>query len=134
VRHTLYIADVFRSAPFGGNQLAVLPDAVGISADGMQKIAREFMAASSTLAMCALGVEEDPATGSACAALVGAMVSKPDFDGMAYRLSIRQGVSIGRRSEIEAKARKTGSVGTSVSVRGSTASGEIDVPRAALVS
>ena len=31
--------------------------------------------------MCApaLGVEEDPATGSACAALVAAMASKPDF-------------------------------------------------------
>jgi len=28
--------------PFGGNQLAVLPDAAGISTEGMQKIAREF--------------------------------------------------------------------------------------------
>ena len=56
--------------------------------------------------MCApaLGVEEDPATGSACAALVGAMASKHDFGGTAYRLSIQQGVSMGRRSEIEAEA------------------------------
>ena len=54
----------------------------------------------------ALGVEEDPATGSACAALVGAMASKPDFGGTAYRLSIQQGVSLGRRSDIEAEARK----------------------------
>jgi trans-2,3-dihydro-3-hydroxyanthranilate isomerase len=46
----------------------------------------------------ALGVEEDPATGAACAALVGAMASKPEFGGMAYRLSIQQGVSMGRRS------------------------------------
>src|SRR5207302_1058254 len=58
----------------------------------------------------ALGVEEDSATGSACAALVGAMASKPDFGGTAYRLSIQQGVSMGRRSEIEAEARKSGSV------------------------
>jgi predicted PhzF superfamily epimerase YddE/YHI9 len=43
----------------------------------------------------ALGVEEDPATGSACAALVGAMASKPEFGGTAYRLSIQQGVSMG---------------------------------------
>jgi trans-2,3-dihydro-3-hydroxyanthranilate isomerase len=89
--------------------------------------------------MCApaLGVEEDPATGSACAALVGAMASKPDFGGMAYRLSIQQGVSMGRRSEIEAEARKSGSVVTSVSVAGATAyiaSGEIEVPPSALVS
>ena len=85
----------------------------------------------------ALGVEEDPATGSACAALVGAMASKPDFGGTAYRLSIQQGVSMGLRSEIEAEARKSGNVVTSVSVGGAAAyiaSGEIDVPRSALVS
>jgi trans-2,3-dihydro-3-hydroxyanthranilate isomerase len=89
--------------------------------------------------MCApaLGVEEDPATGSACAALVGAMASKPDFGGTAYRLSIQQGVSMGRRSEIEAEARKSAGVVTSVSVGGATAyiaSGEIEVPASALVS
>ena len=89
--------------------------------------------------MCApaLGVEEDPATGSACAALVGAMASKPEFGGMAFRLSIQQGVSMGRRSEIEARARKSGSIVASVSVGGATAyvaSGEIEVPPSALVS
>jgi trans-2,3-dihydro-3-hydroxyanthranilate isomerase len=85
----------------------------------------------------ALGVEEDPATGSACAALVGAMASKPDFGGMAYRLSIQQGVLMGRRSAIDAEARKRDAVVTSVSVGGATtyiASGEIDVPPFALVS
>ena len=43
----------------------------------------------------------------------------------------------GRRSEIEAEARKSGSVVTSVSVGGATAyiaSGEIEVPPSALVS
>ena len=89
--------------------------------------------------MCApaLGVEEDPATGSACAALVGAMASRPDFGGMTYRLLVRQGVSMGRPSQIEAEARKSGSVVTSVSVGGATAyiaSGEIEVPPSALVS
>jgi trans-2,3-dihydro-3-hydroxyanthranilate isomerase len=85
----------------------------------------------------ALGIEEDPASGSACAALVGAMASKHDFAGTAYRLSIEQGVAMGRRSEIEAEARKSGSVVTSVSVGGATiwiASGEIEVPPSALVS
>jgi trans-2,3-dihydro-3-hydroxyanthranilate isomerase len=37
-----HIVDVFSSTPFGGHQLAILPDAAGISAEGMQKIAREF--------------------------------------------------------------------------------------------
>jgi trans-2,3-dihydro-3-hydroxyanthranilate isomerase len=85
----------------------------------------------------ALGVEEDSATGSACAALVGAMASKREFGGTAYRLSIQQGVSMGRRSEIEAEARKREGVVTSVSVGGATvyvASGEIEVPPSALVS
>jgi trans-2,3-dihydro-3-hydroxyanthranilate isomerase len=85
----------------------------------------------------ALGVEEDPATGSACAALVGAMALKYDFGGTTYHLSIQQGVSMGRRSEIEAEARKSGSVVTSVSVGGATAyiaSGEIEVQPSALVS
>jgi len=83
----------------------------------------------------ALGVEEDNATGSACAALVGAVASKPDFGGTAYRLSIQQGVLVGRRSEMEAEARKSGGVVTSVSVGGATvavASGELEVPPSAL--
>src|SRR5947199_3219885 len=85
----------------------------------------------------ALGIEEDSATGVACAGLVGAMAAKPDFGGMTYRLSVQQGVSMGRRSEIEAEARKSGSVVTSVSVGGATtyiATGEIDVPPFALES
>ena len=35
-------ADVFTDKPFGGNQLAVLPDARGLSDDAMFSIAREF--------------------------------------------------------------------------------------------
>ena len=42
MKYTFHIVDVFNSTPFGGNQLAVLPDAAGISTEGMQKIAREF--------------------------------------------------------------------------------------------
>jgi trans-2,3-dihydro-3-hydroxyanthranilate isomerase len=85
----------------------------------------------------ALGIEEDPATGGACAPLVGAMASKSDFGGTLYRLSIQQGVSMGRRSEMEAEARKSEGVVTSVSVGGATtyvASGEIEVPPSALES
>ena len=42
MKYTFHIVDVFSSTPFG-NQLAVLPDAAGISTEGMQKeIAREF--------------------------------------------------------------------------------------------
>ena len=41
MKYTFHV-DVFSSTPFDGNQLAVLPDAAGISTEGMQKIAREF--------------------------------------------------------------------------------------------
>ena len=37
-----YIADVFTDVLFGGNQLAVLPNAIGLSDKEMQSIAREF--------------------------------------------------------------------------------------------
>ena len=72
-----------------------------------------------------------------CRPRSGAMASKPDFGGMAYRLSIQQGVSMGRRSEIDAEARRGRGVVTSVSVGGAAAhiaSGEIEVPPSALVS
>ncbi len=40
--YPFHVVDVFSSTPLGGNQLAVLPNASGISSEGMQKIAREF--------------------------------------------------------------------------------------------
>src|SRR5947208_15029945 len=42
MKYPFHIVDVFSSTPFGGNQLAVLPEAAGISTEGMQQIAREF--------------------------------------------------------------------------------------------
>ena len=40
--YSYHIADVFTDKPFGGNQLAVLPDARGLSTGQMAQIAREF--------------------------------------------------------------------------------------------
>jgi trans-2,3-dihydro-3-hydroxyanthranilate isomerase len=42
MKYAFHIVDVFSSTPFGSNQLAVLPEAAGISTEGMQNIAREF--------------------------------------------------------------------------------------------
>jgi len=42
MRYEFMILDVFTDKAFGGNQLAVLTDARGITSEGMQKIAREF--------------------------------------------------------------------------------------------
>ena len=42
MRYRYFICDVFTDTRFGGNQLAVLPDAQGLSDRQMQQVAREF--------------------------------------------------------------------------------------------
>jgi trans-2,3-dihydro-3-hydroxyanthranilate isomerase len=42
VKYRYYICDVFTETRFGGNPLAVLPEAIGLSTQQMQQIAREF--------------------------------------------------------------------------------------------
>jgi trans-2,3-dihydro-3-hydroxyanthranilate isomerase len=51
MRFDYLIVDVFSDTPFGGNQLAVLTDARGLSDEGMQAIAREFNFAESTFVL-----------------------------------------------------------------------------------
>jgi trans-2,3-dihydro-3-hydroxyanthranilate isomerase len=51
MRYRFYTCDVFTSTRFGGNQLAVLPDAQGLSDRQMQQIAREFNFAESTFVL-----------------------------------------------------------------------------------
>ncbi len=51
------ILDVFTDAPFGGNPLAVIPDATGLSEEILQRIAREFNFSESTFVY----PPEDPA-------------------------------------------------------------------------
>jgi trans-2,3-dihydro-3-hydroxyanthranilate isomerase len=49
--HRFIIADVFTEQPFSGNQLAVFPDAQGLSQRAMQAIAREFNFAETTFVL-----------------------------------------------------------------------------------
>jgi trans-2,3-dihydro-3-hydroxyanthranilate isomerase len=42
MRYRYYLCDTFTDTRFGGNQLAILPEATGLSDGQMQKIAREF--------------------------------------------------------------------------------------------
>lgn len=55
--HRFIIADVFTEQAFGGNQLAVIPDARGLSDRAMQTLAREFNFSESTFVLPA----SDPA-------------------------------------------------------------------------
>ncbi len=51
MRYRYYICDVFTEVRFGGNQLAVLPQAEGLSERQMQQIAREFNFSESTFVL-----------------------------------------------------------------------------------
>jgi trans-2,3-dihydro-3-hydroxyanthranilate isomerase len=51
VRYRYYVCDVFTESRFGGNQLAVLPEAAGLSDRRMQQIAREFNFSETTFVL-----------------------------------------------------------------------------------
>ena len=51
MKYSYYICDVFTDERFGGNQLAVLPDARGLNDRQMQQIAREFNFSESTFVL-----------------------------------------------------------------------------------
>ncbi len=51
MQYDFVIVDVFTDTPFGGNQLAVLPEANGLTSAQMQSIAREFNFAESTFVL-----------------------------------------------------------------------------------
>lgn len=55
MEYEYFICDVFTDIAFGGNQLAVLPDATGLTDQQMQQIAREFNFSESTFVFPAEG-------------------------------------------------------------------------------
>ena len=69
--YRFFIADVFTDRPFTGNQLAVLPDADGLSTRAMQAIAREFNFAETTFIL--------PPSSSAFAAKVRIFTPKTEM-------------------------------------------------------
>jgi trans-2,3-dihydro-3-hydroxyanthranilate isomerase len=62
VDYTFFLTDVFTQRRFGGNQLAVFPDARGLSAEDMQALAREFNFSESTFVLPPEDPAHDPAT------------------------------------------------------------------------
>jgi len=57
MRYRYYTCDVFTERRFGGNPLAVLPDAAGLAGEQMQRVAREFNYSETTFVLPA----DDPA-------------------------------------------------------------------------
>ena len=66
-----------------------------------------------------MGIEEDPATGSACAALAGFLLSIAESTRNKISVAITQGVEIGRRSQIYATAMKDSNQKITVKIGGS---------------
>jgi trans-2,3-dihydro-3-hydroxyanthranilate isomerase len=93
--------------------------------DGAEIYARMFAPA--------FGISEDPATGAAAAAIVGAAAAR-GRDGE-IRLKILQGVAMGRPSLLNASAKVEGGAVFSIEVGGScvlVAEGTIEVPGSSL--
>lgn len=83
----------------------------------------------------AFGIDEDPATGAACAALVASLAARRQIPDGTFHLNLRQGVHMGRPSFIEAAAEKVQGRITEVRIGGAStivASGTAFVPEAAL--
>ena len=79
----------------------------------------------------AMGIAEDPATGAAAAAIVGAAATASGQRDGPFRLSMTQGVAMGRPSFISASARLNGGNVETIEVGGScvlVAEGAIEVP------
>lgn len=55
MKYVYVTCDVFTRSPFGGNPLAVIPDAVGLTTQQMQQIAREFNYSETTFVLPAQG-------------------------------------------------------------------------------
>lgn len=51
MRYRYYLCDVFTDTRFGGNQLAALPQAAGLSSERMQQVAREFNFSETTFVL-----------------------------------------------------------------------------------
>src|SRR5437763_4655680 len=60
MKHLQYsLVDVFTNQPFGGNQLAVFPDAYGLAPQTMQALAKELNLSESTFVLPAQNPEQD---------------------------------------------------------------------------
>lgn len=68
----------------------------------------------------ALGIEEDPATGSGAAALAGCLAARSPGENGVFRWEIDQGIAMGRPSFIEASAEKRRGQTAKVKVGGAT--------------
>ena len=137
MKYPFHIVDVFSSTPFGCNQLAVLPEATGISPEGMQKIAREFNFSETTFVL----PRHDPA--NTCRVRIFTPRAELDFAGhptvgTACALVMKRHVRLGDPMRLILEE-NVGPVTVDVAQRNGgfhgtlTLSGKIDAPTAHLL-
>jgi trans-2,3-dihydro-3-hydroxyanthranilate isomerase len=68
----------------------------------------------------AMGIEEDPATGSGAAILAGCLAARSPGENEAFKWQVDQGIAMGRPSFIEASAEKRNGRTARVKVGGAT--------------
>lgn len=96
----------------GGPGSEIMVFAMGAAAAGADVHARVFVPG--------LSIPEDPATGSACAALAGYLASRTPRDNALLAWSVSQGTEMGRPSRLEVEADKREGAITAVRVGGET--------------
>ncbi len=125
MRYRFYTtADVFTDEIFGGNPLAVFPEAEGLDGGRMQRIAREFNLSEMAF-VC-------PPSGSAAAALAGYLGEAEPRAGT-LRWVVEQGLEMGRPSILEVEADRAQQAITAVHLGGASvlvSEGVMEVPEA----
>lgn len=111
VRRARVRADLWERSLAGTTGSEMMVFALG-SAPGADVHARVFVPG--------LSVPEDPATGSANAALGGYLAARTPRDGTTLRWTVAQGLEMGRPSRLEVEADKHGGAVTAVRVGGSS--------------
>ena len=134
MRYRFLTADVFTDRIFGGNQLAVLPDASGLTGEQMQLVAREFNYSETVFV---LPPESGGNTrrlrifGAAAAAFGGYLAARDATREGTVRWVVEQGFEMGRPSILEIEVDKREGEIAGVRVGGATvlvSEGEIEVP------
>ncbi len=117
MKYEFVTVDVFTSVPFGGNPLAVLPHAEGLSGEQMQKVAREF-----NLSETAFVLPAETAEGTARVRIFTPAVELPFAGhptvGTACVLATRGAVDLSAESAMVALEEGVGLVEVKVVLRG----------------
>lgn len=125
-----YVLDVFTERPFGGNPLAVVLDADGLSSADMQRIAREFNLSETVFILKSTAAGHTARTRIFTPTRELPFAGHPTLGAALLLAELRQPEGNGRSDSIVTLEQEIGSVRVGVTLRnGSEAHGEFDAPK-----